>query len=375
MIPVYKPYLPPNSLQYAHDALDSTWISSQGRYLSLVTERLQDLLHTPYVLPLNNGTSACHLVAKTLYRARPPLLGQKKKIIVPNNVYVAAWNAFLFDNNYHLIPVDANLDTWNVDISSLETAITNNPDADVLIVHNIGNVINVPKLQEKFPSTYFVEDNCEGFLGGYGGLATGRAGFSSAVSFFGNKNITSGEGGAFITQTDDAYEYAKCVQGQGQSSTRFIHKELGYNYRMTNIQAAILYGQLEHLQEILSLKRDLFENYRNAFKDRNEVRIQLHEENTANANWMFGIRVIGQQSYNDAQNFFNSRGIEIRPMFYSIYNHDHLRNNPDVELVSCITADLLNKECFILPSYPELTAAEQQYIIDTTNEYIRSINV
>src|SRR2546427_627517 len=107
MIPVYKPYLPPTSLQYAHDALDSTWLSSQGKYLPMVTQKLQDLLQTPYVIPLNNGTSACHLMAKSLYRICPPSSG-KKKIIVPNNVYVAAWNAFLFDGNYELIPIDAN---------------------------------------------------------------------------------------------------------------------------------------------------------------------------------------------------------------------------------------------------------------------------
>lgn len=374
MIPIYKPYLPPNSLQYAHEALDSTWISSQGKYLSLATERLQNLLHTPYVIPLNNGTSACHLMAKALYRERPPPFGMKKKIIVPNNVYVAAWNAFLFDNNYHLIPVDANLDTWNVDLDKLSAAITANPDADVLIVHNIGNVINVPKLQEKFPSTYFVEDNCEGLLGAYGSLVSGQAGFISAVSFFGNKNITSGEGGAFITNSESAYEYAKILQGQGQSQTRFIHSELGYNYRMTNIQAAILYGQLDYLQEILTLKRNIFDAYRAAFANRDEVRIQISEEGTVNANWMFGVRVLGQESYDQAQAYFSLRGIEIRPMFYPISAHAHLQNNQNIEPCDNLVADLLNKECFILPSYPELTVDEQTYIINTTNEYIAQIN-
>lgn len=361
-------------MQYAHEALDSTWISSQGKYLSLVTERLQNLLHTPYIIPLNNGTSACHLMAKALYRDRPPPFGMKKKIIVPNNVYVAAWNAFLFDNNYHLIPVDANLDTWNVDLDKLGAAITANPDADVLIVHNIGNVINVPKLQEKFSSTYFVEDNCEGFLGAYGSLVSGQAGFASAVSFFGNKNITSGEGGAFITNSENAYEYAKVLQGQGQSQTRFIHNELGYNYRMTNIQAAILYGQLDYLQEILTLKRNIFDTYRAAFANRDEVRIQISEEGTVNANWMFGVRVLGQESYDQAQAYFSTHGIEIRPMFYSISAHAHLQNNQNIEPCDNLVADLLNKECFILPSYPELTADEQTYIINTTNEYIAQIN-
>jgi len=373
MIPVYKPYLPPSSLQYAHDALDSTWLSSQGKYLTMVTQKLQDLLQTPYVIPLNNGTSACHLVAKSLYRICPPSSG-KKKLIVPNNVYVAAWNAFLFDKNYELIPIDANLDTWNIDNDKLEAAIAAEPDADVLIVHNVGNVINVPKLQQKYPNVHFVEDNCEGFLGGYGGLATGRACFASAISFFGNKNITSGEGGAFITNFQDTYEYAKCIQGQGQSGTRFVHKELGYNYRMTNVQAAILCGQLECLQDIINLKRNIFDTYRQAFQNRDEVRIQISEENTASANWMFGVRVPGQLSYEAAELYFKMHGIEIRPMFYSIFVHDHLKGNMDVRPTDCTVANLLNKECFILPSYPELTADEQKYIIDTVNGYLIGVN-
>lgn len=373
MIPVYKPYLPPTSLSYAHDALDSTWLSSQGKYLNLVNERLQNILQTPYVILLNNGTSACHLMAKALYKYYKPTFG-KKKIIVPNNVYVAAWNAFLFDKEYELIPVDANIDTWNVDNLKLENAIEAHPDADVLIVHNIGNVVHVPSLQIKYPHIHFVEDNCEGFLGGYGGQATGHASFASAVSFFGNKNITSGEGGAFITNSSDAYDYVKCLQGQGQSSVRFVHKELGYNYRMTNIQAAILYGQLDCLQEILSLKREIFEKYRNAFKDRDDIRVQVSEPNTASSNWMFGVRVPGHESYELARYYFEQRGIEIRPMFYSIFSHEHLKFHPDIHHCETLIADVLNKECFILPSYPGLTAEEQQHIINTTNDYVREVN-
>src|SRR5208282_5313879 len=104
MIPIYKPYLPPGSLALAHDALSSTWLSSQGKYLQIVQDKLQGLLKAPYVLPVNNGTSACHLVAKAL-RHSHPVGNSKKKLIVPNNVYVAAWNAFLFDGDYQLLPI------------------------------------------------------------------------------------------------------------------------------------------------------------------------------------------------------------------------------------------------------------------------------
>src|SRR5208283_5123863 len=123
-------------------------------------------LNVKYVLPVNNGTSACHLVAKSVSKK------QIFDIIIPDNVYVAAWNAFLFD--------------------ALDKAITLYPHAAVLIVHNIGNVMNVPELKRKYPKTLFVEDNCEGFLGKYEGVFSGTKSHTSAISFFGNKNITSG---------------------------------------------------------------------------------------------------------------------------------------------------------------------------------------
>jgi perosamine synthetase len=372
MIPVYKPYLPPGSLALAHDALDSTWLSSQGKYLQMATEKLQELLSVPYVLLTNNGTTACHLMAKSLSRICGVSDG-KKKLLVPNNVYVAAWNAFLFDQEYTLIPVDACLDTWNVSVKQLSATIEAIPDADVLIVHNIGNVINVPDLQEKFPNVHFVEDNCEGFMGAYNNQLTGTASFASAISFFGNKNITSGEGGALITKDEETYHFAKRIHGQGQSSKRFVHSDLGYNYRMTNVQAAILCGQLDVLHDIIDMKHSIFKLYRGSFQDREDVKIQEIAPGTDPANWMFGVRIPGSPGYDQAEAYFKASGIEIRPMFYPIFEHDHLKNHPDVWGTDHRNAETLNKECFILPSYPELSLLDQDRIIRTVNQYIKTL--
>ena len=343
----------------------------------MATEKLQELLQIKYVLPLNNGTSACHLVAKALKQVCPTSSG-KKKLIVPNNVYVAAWNAFLFDGDYDLFVIDADLDTWNFDLTQLDEAIFLCPEADVLVVHNIGNIINVPELQKRYPNTHFVEDNCEGFLGTYNGVLTGTESFASAISFFGNKNITSGEGGAFITNNEEAYEIARQIHGQGQSKKRFVHDVLGYNYRITNVQAAILCGQIDLLPTIRQMKYDVFDKYRQAFGERENIKIQSIAPGTEHANWMFGIRVVGNTDYEDAERYFKEQGIEIRPMFYSILTHQHLRHSPsifgvDYRTLYCANADLLQKECFILPSFPELSAAEQTHIIATVESYLKTI--
>lgn len=370
LIPVYKPYLPVNSLSYAHEALDSTWISSQGKYIPMVTEKLQELLHIKYVLPVNNGTSACHLVAKSLNKK----IGKKKhKVLCPDNVYVAAWNAFLFDKGqFTLITVKTDIDTWNIDLGDLDKKIQIHPDASVLIVHNMGNIVNVPELQKKYSNTVFVEDACEAIMGKYGGICAGTASFVNAFSTFANKTICSGEGGFVTTNDRDIYDFIKCVHGQGQSTKRFVHSELGYNYRMTNIQAAILYGQLEVLQQILDMKQDVFDRYKKVLQNRQDILMQSVLPDTKHSNWMFGVRVPGNPNYETAELFFNANGVEIRPMFYPITKHAHLVNHPDVSKINYASSILLNKECFILPSYPELKIEEQNYIIKVLVDYAKS---
>ena len=183
MIPIYKPYFTENNLKYAHESLSSGWVSSQGEYLDIVKNKLKEFLNCKKLILTNNGTTATHLIALALKYKYPHI----KKIIVPNNVYVAAWNSFLFDKEYELVPIDADLDTWNFDLNKLESVI--DEDSAVLIVHNIGNVIDVPMLKNRFPNTIFIEDNCEGFLGKYGDKYTGTDSFASSISFFGNKTF------------------------------------------------------------------------------------------------------------------------------------------------------------------------------------------
>lgn len=369
MIPVYRPYITPASLKYAHDAIDSGWLS-QGPYIQKVTEKLQELLGAKYVLPVNNGTSACHLVAKAHYYKHPK--SYTDEIVVPNNVYVAAWNAFLFDDHEDhprlLRPIDASVDTWNMDLNLFDQYVKRHKftDLTVLVVHNLGNIINIPELKRKYPSFTFLEDNCEGFLGKYDGQYSGTASFASAISFFGNKNVTCGEGGAFICQDEDVYEYIKCIHGQGQSSERFIHNHLGYNYRMTNVQAALLYGQLELLPEIMEKKHNLFEKYSEHI-DHDRVTTQTPEWRTEHSNWMFGIRVKNHPGYKAAEEFFKKRGVEIRPMFYPLSAHPYLN---DILLTGEHNAKLLNKESFILPSFPGLTSEEITHILNTLDEYL-----
>ncbi len=365
MIPVYKPYLPEGSMKYAHDALDSGWLS-QGPYLSKAREMLSEMWGTENIILTNSGTAANHMIARTMRLKHP----WRTNLIVPNNVYVAAWNPFLLEG-FDLHPVDADPHTWNMDMNDHKEHRTN----IILAVHNLGNIINVPAMKKRFPNTPFIEDNCEGLGGMYGSplRPTGTASECFSVSFYGNKNITTGEGGAFVTYDDDVFDYAHSFHGQGQSPRKFIHHIPGYNYRMNNVQAAILCAQLEILPDIMEMKHAVFDYYRGRFEKMAGVDIQHWSPGVESANWMFGVRLVGNRSYMETEKFFSDAGIETRPMFYPIDYHKHLhhKNSNRVTRSSIDTAKRLSQEIVILPSFPEITTIQQDFIINKVEEYVQ----
>ena len=349
MIPVYKPFISQKSIDYANDAIKSSWISSTGKYIDLASEKLENIGGYKYALLTNNGTSATHLVTRCLKKYHPSI----KRVLVPSACYVAAYNSLIYDNNdWGIECVDLNLDTWNMEVKEVKQG-----DA-IFAVHNLGNIINVPSLKEKFGCP-IIEDNCEGLFGSYEGSPSGTKSLCSSLSFYGNKNITCGEGGAFLTNDKNIYDYALKLRGQGQSETRFIHNELGYNYRMTNVQAALLLGQLENTKLIIENKERVFNRYKENLKNFKHVKLQVEEQNTCHSKWMFGVRFIGLHSVSKANTFFSEKGIDTRPMFYSHKVHKHLSFDGEDK-----NAALINKEVKVFPSFPELSDLEIDYICE-----------
>lgn len=366
MIPIYKPYLPKKSLGYLEEAVSSGWISSLGKYQNLCEEKLKEKFGYKYVLLVNNGTSATHLLAKSLHFKYPNI----KKIIVPNNCYVAAYNSFLYDKNFELRSWYVDCETWNIDLKHLNLENINYRDTAILLVHNLGNIINLPRLKGKYPNIIFLEDNCEGISGKYENVYSGTESLCSSLSFFANKSITSGEGGAFCTSDKEIYEYANLIHGQAQSEKRYIHSELGYNYRITNLHSALLYGQLEIFDEVIERKKEIFDYYRKHLSNIQEIQLQKIEDGTKHANWMFGVRILNNKSLDKLNKYFLDNGIEIRPFFYPIHFHGHLKK---IACKADVTPILLSKECFMIPSFPELKKDELKFIVSCIKKYLKEI--
>ena len=372
MIHIYDPDIS-NYNKSAIDAIQSGWISNHGEFIEKSSKKLKEILNIKHVILMSNGTCATHCLFLALKYKYP----QINKIYVPNNCYVAAWNTLLMEYDRTYIDVmKMDINTWNISVDE-EYIKTLDINSAVLIVHNLGNIVNVPRLKQIRPDLIFIEDNCEGFTGKYDNIYSGTSNCSlcSSVSFYGNKIITTGEGGAFLTNDDDIYYYIVKAYSQGMSSIRYLHDTPAYNYRMTNIQAAFLYDQLNNFDFIINNKQTIFHNYKNLLKpliDTNKIAIFKEEDTTVSANWIFSIRLINNtKTINETTDYFKKFNIDIRPFFYPINKHEHLKDIHFDDPNSYI----LNSEIIMIPSSPSITYESQKYVVNIISNFVNNIDI
>ena len=367
MISIYNPSIHKYS-ESAIKAIKEGWISNHGRFVELTNKKIKEITNSKYSILMANGTCATHCLFLALKFKHPEIT----KIYIPNNSYVAAWNSALMEysvDNFELMKM--NINTWNI-CTSEEYIKSLSTNSAVLIVHNLGNIINVCRLKRIRPDLIFIEDNCEGMFGKYENVFSGmgECTLCSSCSFYGNKIITSGEGGCFFTQDESVYNYIKCVYSQGMSSKRYLHELHAYNYRMTNVQAAFLYDQLYDIYNILERKYNVFKNYNLLFKKMlhfKKIVLIEHEEQTTFTPWIYAIRLINNsKTIDDTVNYFKNNNIDIRPFFYPINAHKHLKNIVNDDENSFI----LNKEVIMIPSSPDITYDEQTYVVTKINEFL-----
>lgn len=351
--PIYTPDLT-NYTTSLQKSIRDGWFSSQGEFIEKAKEAIQRTVGTPYAVLVNNGTSATHLLYKAL-KFRYPLL---KTVYVPNYVFVAVWNCALYEYSPDCIqvletdPVTMNMRVDEEYIQSLESG------AAVVIVHNIGNVINVPRLKRIRPDLVFVEDSCEAFLEQYEGTTTGTASLCSAVSFFANKLVTTGEGGVWYTNDKELYDFIYKSCHHGATTERYVYDVLGYNYRMTNIQAALLYDQLNDISQIIAKKKAIYSQYAS----------MLGDSVITTGLWMMVIRIPGME-YSKFATHMISHGIDTRPMFYDIQKHSHLHQ------LSAPYQSIGRSEIAMLPSSPSLTQYDCAYIVSAVRQFQRSFQL
>lgn len=312
-IPVYQPSLSGREKEYVLDCLDSTWISSKGSYINRFEQGFAEKINVKHATSVSNGTVALHLALVALG------IGPEDEVIVPTLTYIASVNAIAYTGAKPVF-VDSLRTTWQVDPDDIRRKITTKTRA-IMVVHLYGHPCDmdaIMKIADEY-GLFVVEDCAEAFGSLYKGKPVGGIGHISTFSFFGNKTITTGEGGMVATNDQTLFERSVHFKGQGLAAHRqYWHDVIGYNYRMTNICAAIGLAQLEQADEFIAQKRRVAEQYR---KELATSPVSIHGEygDVFHTYWMVSILVESATKRDALRQHMDQNGIETRPLFYPVH--------------------------------------------------------
>ena len=359
--PVYQPSLRGNELNYVTECIESTWISSKGRFISDFEHQFAEYLNVGFATSVCNGTVALHLAMLALN------INPGDEVIVPTFTYIASVNAIVYVGATPVF-VDSTPETWQIDVADVQKKITGKTRA-VLAPHIYGHPCDMDALVEmcKKHHLYLIEDCAEAIGSKYNNRHMGTYGDISAYSFFGNKTITTGEGGMVVSNSQELIEKARKIKNQGLAPIQYWHDAIGYNFRMTNICAAIGLAQLEKIETILDDKIRIANGYKMAFH--NTV-IEFHGQanNAFNSYWMCSILIPEAIQREELRDYLTVAGIETRPLFYPVHKmpmYVHLTN--EVFLV----ADRISYRGLNLPSYPDLSDEDVKYIASKVIQFFQ----
>ncbi|RKR75646.1 DegT/DnrJ/EryC1/StrS family aminotransferase [Frondihabitans australicus] len=312
-----QPDLEGNELKYVTECLETGWISSIGRFISQFEMDFSRLAGTTHAVATNNGTTALHLALAALG------VGPGDEVIVPTVTYVATANAVLYCGATPVL-VDVMPGTLNIDPVAFEAAVTERTRG-VISVHLYGipaDVVAIGDICERH-GLFHVEDAAESHGATVGGRPVGSFGDAAIFSFFGNKIVTTGEGGVVTSNNDELTDRLRLLRGQGMDpSRRYWFPVVGYNYRMTNIQAAIGVAQLERFDEMLGKRRAIEDRYRAGLADLGEfVEVPEAPDGSRSVPWLQNVFLRdGDAARRDAvMTGLSAKGVDSRPVFYPMH--------------------------------------------------------
>lgn len=309
-ISLAQPQLNGNEYKYLMDAFLSTWISSTGKYITLFEQNFAKYCGVQYGVATSNGTTALHLALTALG------IGEGDEVIVPDITFAATINAVLYTGAIPVI-VDIEEDSWCIEPDEIEKAISPKTKA-VIPVHIYGQPCNMGRICEiaRKHGIYVVEDCAEAHGAEWGGRKVGSFGIISCFSFFGNKVITTGEGGMCVTDNEELNDKMRVLRDHGMSKThKYYHEVIGFNYRMTNLQAAIGTAQIERIDEMLGWRSKLEEKYRNTFFDVKDIVLQKNNlMDRKKIAWLVSI-LVGADKRDEILLKLKDNGIDARAFF------------------------------------------------------------
>lgn len=374
MIPLSVPEINSTSWKYVRDCLDTGWVSSVGKYVDRFEQKICDYTNARYAVACINGTSALH-TALLIAGIEPG-----DEVIVPALTFVAPANAVLYCGACPVF-IDVDINYWQLDIDKIKDFLTNTcsyrrgevinkktgrPVKAIVAVHLLGHPCDmdeVIKLAKQF-NLIVIEDAAESIGAEYKGRKVGTIGDIGCFSFNGNKIITCGGGGMIVTGKKEWAEKAKYLTTQAKDDPlEYIHNDIGYNYRLTNVQAAIGVSQMEVLDQYILKKKKIAKRYHNAFKNVEGIVLPQEAPWAYSIFWLYTI-LVNKKIYGEGSRQIMHRlgkgNIQTRPLWHPIYR---LKPFKKCYAHQISVADHLYQQGLSLPSSPGLSAPDQQKVI------------
>ncbi|MDO8632125.1 MAG: DegT/DnrJ/EryC1/StrS family aminotransferase [Phycisphaerales bacterium] len=362
-ISVCSPVLDGAERRYALDCIDTNWISSLGEYIPRFEHRFAGLCGAAHGVACSSGTAALHLVLEALD------IGPDDEVLIPSFTLIVSANVVCRTGATPVL-VDVRPDTWCIDPSLMEARITSRTKA-IMAVHMYGHPCDMNAICDiaRRHGLYVIEDAAQAHGATYRGRTVGSIGEVGCFSFYANKIITTGEGGMVVTNDAAIAERAALLRNQAFGEERFVHHHVGFNYRMTNIQAAIGYAQCERFDEKVARKREIAAEYDRLLSDQDALQLPARADGCEPVYWMYGVVLRDEfgRTKREVRDRLAAAGIETRSFFVPmnrqpVFQGGH-RRWPDLR-GSFPVSEWLGECGFYLPSGLDLTPDDQAYIVE-----------
>ena len=368
-IPVCTPFLNGNEKKYVADAMETGWISSAGHYVKEFEEQFAKYCDCNYGVAVCNGTVSLHLALTALG------IGKGDEVIVPDFTMIASAIAICYTGAKPVF-VDADKDTWNIDVNKIEEKITSQTKA-IMPVHVFGNPCNMERITEiaKKHNLFIIEDAAEAHGATWNGRKVGSFSDIASFSFFANKNLTTGEGGMVVMRNKDYYDkcrYFKNMCFPLDAPRIYQHDDIGFNYRMSNIHAAIGLAQVEKADEYKQMRIKNHALYQELLKEVDGIRFQKDQEKAVNVGWMNAI-LLDPAVYGHTKEeliaYLKENGVDTRLLFTGLHRQKSLLDFGCDGSGDYPVTDNLTANGFYLPSASNLSKNDIEYVCDLIKKF------
>lgn len=369
MIPVNEPLLNGNEKKYLLECIETGWISSEGPFVKEFEEQLARRVGRSQAVAVANGTAALDIAVEALE------IGPGDEVILPAFTIISCIGQIVRAGATPVL-VDSDPLTWNMNVDQVAEKITPRTKA-IMAVHIYGLPVDMDPLMAlaKEHGLRVIEDAAEMHGQLYKGKPCGSFGDISIFSFYPNKHITTGEGGMVLTDDVVLADSARSLRNLGfQPAKRFVHERLGWNYRMTNMQAAMGLAQLERLDEFVARKRRLGQGYTEALSNLPGVQLPLPRTNYAeNIYWVFGVVLDETLGFGaeEAMRRLSAKGIGTRPFFCPMHMQPVLRRMSLFSGESYPVAERLYQQGLYLPSGMAMASAQIAQVAEAFREILQ----